>query len=91
MRMVGVGLLRQRASEILRLVEQGETIEVTNHGRVVALLTPPPEQSPWQRLVATGEVRLSTRSIDDLPEPLQSRTGGELPSARLARLRADER
>jgi prevent-host-death family protein len=65
MRTVGVGALRQRASELLRLVEQGETIEVTNHGRVVAVLAPPPEIGPWERLVATGEVTLATGDIDD--------------------------
>ncbi|MCA1646699.1 MAG: type II toxin-antitoxin system prevent-host-death family antitoxin [Chloroflexi bacterium] len=91
MRTVGVGALRQRASELLRLVEQGETIEVTNHGRVVAVLGPPPEQSGWERLVATGEMILATRDIDELPEPLHAQPGGELPSARLARLRAHER
>ena len=91
MRTGGVGALRQRASELLRLVEQGETIEVTNHGRVVAVLVPPPEQSPWERLVATGEVILATRAIEDLPEPLQIQPGTDLPSVRLARLRADER
>jgi prevent-host-death family protein len=91
MRTVGVGALRQRASELLRLVEQGETIEVTNHGRVVAVLAPPPEQGPWERLVATGDVTLATRDVGDLPEPLQAHPGRELPSARLARLRANER
>jgi prevent-host-death family protein len=91
MRTVGVGALRQRASELLRLVEQGETIEVTDHGRVVAILAPPPEQSPWERLVASGDVTLATRTIDDLPDPVQADPDRELPSARLARLRADER
>jgi prevent-host-death family protein len=86
-----VGALRQRASELLRLVEQGETIEVTNHGRVVAVLAPPPEQSPWERLVANGDVTLATRDVDDLPDPLQAHPERELPSARLARLRANER
>jgi prevent-host-death family protein len=83
--------LRQRASELLRLVEQGETIEVTNHGRVVAVLAPPPAQSPWERLVANGDVTLATRDVDDLPDPLQAHPDRELPSARLARLRANER
>jgi hypothetical protein len=32
--------------ELLRRVEQGETIEVTDRGRPVALLSPPPEGSP---------------------------------------------
>lgn len=91
MRSVGVGALRQRASELLRFVEQGETIEVTNHGRVVAVLAPPPKQTSWERLVAAGDVTLATRDIADLPEPLSVEPNRELPSARLARLRADER
>lgn len=36
MKTVGVRELRQRASELLRLVEGGETIEVTDRGRPVA-------------------------------------------------------
>lgn len=89
MRSVGVGALRQRASELLRFVEQGETIEVTNHGRVVAVLAPPPEQSPWQRLVAAGDVTLAAGTIDDLPEPLRTDPNLELPSARLARFTSE--
>ncbi|WP_214444170.1 type II toxin-antitoxin system Phd/YefM family antitoxin, partial [Mycobacterium tuberculosis] len=37
---VGVRALRQRASELLRRVEAGETIEITDRGRPVALLSP---------------------------------------------------
>ena len=83
-----MGALRQRASELLRLVEQGETIEVTNHGRVVAVLAPPSAQRPWDRLVAAGDVTLATTTIDGLPEPLALDPTNQLPSARLARLRA---
>jgi prevent-host-death family protein len=32
--------LRNRSGEVLRAVAQGETYEVTNHGRVVARLVP---------------------------------------------------
>ncbi|MGI8686021.1 MAG: type II toxin-antitoxin system Phd/YefM family antitoxin [Acidimicrobiales bacterium] len=87
---VGVRELRQRASELLRLVEQGETIEITDRGRPVALLTPLPDGSVFDRLRATGEVEEAIGDIEDLPLPLPSR-GKELPSAALARLRRDER
>ncbi len=87
---VGVRELRQRASELLRRVEQGETIEVTDRGRPVALLTPIPEGSPLELLRAAGEVESATGEIDELPPPLPSR-GRELPSEVLARLRRDER
>jgi prevent-host-death family protein len=42
---VGIRELRQRMSELLRRVAAGETIEVTNRGRPVALLTPHPRQA----------------------------------------------
>lgn len=87
---VGVRELRQRASELLRRVEQGETIEVTDRGRPVALLTPLPEGSPFERMLAAGEIERATGAIDDLPPPLPAR-GKELPSQVLARLRRDER
>ena len=87
---VGVRELRQRASELLRLVERGETIEITDRGRPVALLGPLPGGSPLDQLRASGEIEPATNNLDDLPPPLQSR-GAEPPSAVLARLRHDER
>jgi len=33
--------LRNHSSEVLRRVQAGETIQVTNHGEVVAVLSPP--------------------------------------------------
>jgi prevent-host-death family protein len=87
---VGIRELRQRASELLRLVESGETIEITDRGRPVALLAPLPEGSPLERLRAAGESEPAEGDLDDLPPPLPSR-GPELPSVALARLRRDER
>jgi len=40
MKSIGVRELRQRASEYLREVEQGRTLEVTARGRPVARLVP---------------------------------------------------
>lgn len=88
---VGVRGLRQRASELLRLVEQGETMEITDRGRPVAKLAPWPAGSPPERPRATGEVDEATGSVDDLPEPLVLPPGAELPSEALQRLRRDER
>jgi len=34
--------LRNRSSEVLREVAAGATYEITNHGEVVAILSPPP-------------------------------------------------
>lgn len=82
--------LRQRASELLRLVERGETIEITDRGRPVALLGPLPEGTPLERLRASGEVEAASADLGSLPEPLPAR-GPERPSAVLARLRQHER
>jgi prevent-host-death family protein len=91
MRSVGVRELRQRASELLRLVAGGETIEVTDRGRPVAVLAPVPGGSPLDRLRASGEVTAGEGDFDDLPEPLPLPPGQEAPSAVLGRLRRDER
>ena len=88
---VGVRELRQRASELLRRVEHGETIEVTDRGRPVALLSPPPEGSPLDRLRALGEIDEATDDLEDLPEPLVLAPGIESPSEALKRLRRNER
>ena len=88
---VGVRELRQRASELLRRVEAGETIEVTDRGRPVAVLAPLPEAEPLERLRAAGEVLASSGDLDDLPKPLPLPAGKEAPSAVLARLRRDDR
>jgi antitoxin (DNA-binding transcriptional repressor) of toxin-antitoxin stability system len=72
------------------MVEGGETIQITDRGRPVALLTPLPEGSPLELLRAGGEVESATADLDDLPGPLPSRAA-ELPSVVLARLRRDER
>jgi prevent-host-death family protein len=87
---VGVRELRQRASELLRRVEAGERIEITDHGRPVAVLTPLPED-PLERLRAAGELSVSEADLSELPEALALPAGAEPPSVTLARLRRDER
>jgi prevent-host-death family protein len=88
---VGIRELRQAASELLRRVEQGETIEITDRGRPVALLSPLPDSGGLERLRATGQLDEATGDLDDLPEPLDLPVGAESPSAVLARLRESER
>ena len=88
---VGVRELRQRASELLRLVERGETIEITDRGRPVAMLGPLPEGTPLELLRAGGEIDAATGDVDDLPEPVALAPGVESPSQALVRLRRQER
>jgi prevent-host-death family protein len=91
MRSVGVRELRQRASELLRLVERGETIEITDRARPVARLSPVPEGTPLEQMYGAGEIEAAAARLDDLPEPLVLPDNVETPSATIGRLRRDER
>jgi len=87
---VGIRELRQRASELLRRVEAGESIEVTDRGRPVAVLAPLPGDA-LERLRASGDLQDSESDLATLPQPLELPAGSELPSSVLSRLRRDER
>jgi prevent-host-death family protein len=52
--------LRNNSAEVLRAVGAGETIEVTNHGEVAAVLVPP-SLTPYERLLVAGKVREARR------------------------------
>ncbi|MGF1618375.1 MAG: type II toxin-antitoxin system Phd/YefM family antitoxin [Acidimicrobiia bacterium] len=88
---IGIRELRQRASIYLRRVEAGETIEITDRGRPIALLAPIPSAPPIERLRASGDIEGGSGEWDDLPPPLKLDRGQEAPSAVLARMRSDER
>jgi prevent-host-death family protein len=87
---VGVRELRQRASELLRRVADGESIEITDRGRAIAVLVPLPDD-PLARLQAAGDLMPAEGDLNDLPPPLPLEPGSEAPSSVLARLRRDER
>ena len=71
MRAAGVREVKNKLSEYLRLVAQGEVVLVTDHGRVVAQLAPPPVYGPpaltedqaLQRLAAAGKIRLGRGNV----------------------------
>jgi prevent-host-death family protein len=88
---VGIRELRQRASELLRRVADGQTIEITDHGRPVALITPYPDGGPLERLRSNGEIEPAEGSLDDLPPPLRLAPGQRPPSRELADLRQYDR
>lgn len=67
---VGVRELRQNLSVYLRRVVRGESFEVTDRGRAVALLAPLPEpSSPVQRLVAAGRASNPEGGISEALPP----------------------
>ena len=80
--LVGVRELRQNLSVYLDRVKTGETLKVTEHGNVVAMLAPLPLQqmSVLERMVAEGRATAPTRSLRDLPPPRKV-TGGDLRPA----------
>ena len=51
---VGIRELRDNLTALLRRVRDGETLEVTHHGKPVAVISPA-EQDWLAHLIATGE------------------------------------
>lgn len=93
MKSIGVRQLRQEASRHLRAVQAGETIQVTEHGKPVAMIVPMPADTTLEVLEAAGRlVRARPTGTDPLMvKPIAPKKGVPLPSEILARIRADER
>lgn len=68
---VGVRELRQNLSVYLDRVKDGETLQVSEFGRVVALLSPLPAEklSPLERMVREGRATAPTGSLKDRRPP----------------------
>lgn len=90
MKTIGVRELRQHASRYLKDVEAGRTLQVTSHGRTVALLVPARASSRRQQLVARGRIVPGIGDALDL-EPVRPARGVPRPSALLDTSRAGER
>ena len=89
---VGVRELRQNLSRYLRRVEAGETLEVTEHGRPVAVLAPlpPANESIVDRMIREGRARPAKGNLLDV-EPLPPIADGHTLSEILAEQREGER
>jgi prevent-host-death family protein len=87
MEQVGVRDLRQRASEVLRRVEGGESFEVTDRGRPVAVLVKfrPPG---LDRLEAEGRLRRGVGDPLDVT-PIRLKPGEPLPSRLVGEARGE--
>jgi prevent-host-death family protein len=87
MERVGVRELRRQASEILRRVASGETVEVTDRGRPVAVMVKS-MPSGLARLEREGLLRRAQADLLELsPVPLPA--GAEAPSTRISDGRAE--
>ena len=70
METIGVRELQQRASAVLRRIERGEVLGVTDRGRLVAVLGPPSSATGAGALTTAGRVRPARRPAAALPEPV---------------------
>lgn len=62
--------LRQNLSVYLKRVAVGESFEVTERGRKVAVLSPLPEEAtPLSRLVSSGRAEAPTKDLSELGLP----------------------
>ena len=70
-RQVGVREIRQNLSVYLDRVKAGETLHVTEYGRVVAILAPLPAErlSPLERMVREGRAIPPKGSLKDRRPP----------------------
>lgn len=77
--------LRNQSSEVLRAVDNGESFEITNYGRVVALIVPS-HPATLDRLRAAGRTQPAEVSLSDVMdiEPLTvlGDSGSELDAMR---------
>lgn len=72
--------LRNRSAEILRAVADGESFEITNHGEVVAVLSPPgsvplrirpaTKRGGWKDLPRVPATRPTQEILDELREDI---------------------
>jgi prevent-host-death family protein len=91
MKRIGIRELRQRASDYVRLAENGERIEITDRGRRVAMLGPLPTGSNRERLIAQGRLKVGGGNLGGIGAPLPARPGEPTLSEVLEELRRDER
>jgi prevent-host-death family protein len=86
---IGVRELRQHASRYLALVKNGEAVEVTERGRLVARLVPAVRaESDRDRLVAEGRL-VRAAAPWRLPEPVPASAGEPTTEEVLAELRGE--
>ena len=91
---IGIRELRQHASVYVDLVEKGQTVDITNRGRLVARLVPARDvESPLERLIAAGVIQPAEdpgRLLDVEPAPPVPE-GRPTASEVLLRMREEER
>ena len=88
---MGLRDLRHHTSEVLARVRHGETVDVTEHGRLIARIVPVGEREPTPilaGLVASGRATLARRP--GYRPPMRSGDGSDRLSETLATMRDEE-
>lgn len=88
---VGIRELKDTLSAVLRRVQEGEPIEVTDNGRPIVRMVPIRPMSVTERLVAEGTLILAPDQSDDWPDPEPTPPGERPMSEVVIDMRADER
>ena len=89
---VGIRELRQNLSIYVDRVKAGETLEVTEHGRPVARLTPLGRAATtgYERLLDEGAIRPASATWADLGPPLPASAASRSPLDALAEMRDED-
>jgi prevent-host-death family protein len=72
--------MRNQSAEVLRRVEAGESVIVTNHGRAAAVISPI-GRPVFEELVERGQVRVASKGVESLRDVFRRRSN--LTSAQL--------
>lgn len=91
MERIGIRALERHANLVLRRVRRGQPLEVVERGHPVALLVPAQAVGIIDTLTASGRLTAAEGDLLELGPPLALKRGVQLPSARLARMREQER
>ncbi|NNN21504.1 MAG: type II toxin-antitoxin system prevent-host-death family antitoxin [Acidimicrobiales bacterium] len=89
---VGLRELRNQTSDVMKRVRAGETVEITDHGHIVAQIVPYRPRI-LEQLFLSGRAIAASSSIVDLLEELdlpKTSETGNLPSIALEELRSSE-
>lgn len=85
MQTVGIKTLKDKLSAYLRAVGEGETIQVTDRGRVVAEIVPPRRaeatldaESEWTAMIKEGVITPAKKRFDGAPPKVPFMTFEEI-------------
>ena|SRR2546430_17620684 len=88
---VGLRELRHNTSEVLARVRHGETIDVTEYGRLIARIVPVEDRTPapiMEQLLESGRARLAVRP--GFRPPMRPSDGTNRLTDTLAAMRDEE-